>query len=257
MSREERHEIALDCAKAEAFFFRPDDIGEFPGVVFLTDIWGIRPANIGMAKRLSDQGFAVLMPNILHRYAKLRPDGFEPQDSGARQKLVGVLLQSLSPEQMQSDGRIFVEHLLRQDGVLGHGGGGTAEPKRQKIGVVGYCFSGAMAIRMAAATPEQIACAVSFHGGWLVSDTPLSPHKLLPQIKARLYFGHAENDPTMTLEQIHTLEKGLHAWHGAFESEIYQGAMHGWTVPGRDIYNELQAERAFAKLSEVLHASLE
>jgi carboxymethylenebutenolidase len=41
---------------------RPD--GDFPGILFLTDVWGVRPANIGMAKRLAEKGFAVLLPNV-------------------------------------------------------------------------------------------------------------------------------------------------------------------------------------------------
>ena len=59
----------------EVLLFRPDDIAEFPGMVFLTDIWGIRPANIGMAKRLADKGFAVLMPNVFHRYSRIHRRG--------------------------------------------------------------------------------------------------------------------------------------------------------------------------------------
>ena len=70
-------------------------------------------------------------------------------------------------------------------------------------------------------------------------------------IKARLYFGHAVEDSTATPEQVATLEGALRDWHGAFQSEVYEGAKHGWTVPGRDVYNELQAERAFEKEVEL------
>ena len=52
--------IEIPAVGAEALLFRPDDSAEFPGVIFLTDIWGIRPANIGMAQRLADKGFTVL-----------------------------------------------------------------------------------------------------------------------------------------------------------------------------------------------------
>ena len=60
----------------------------------------------------------------------------------------------------------------------------------------------------------------------------------------------------MTAEQIETLEAALRDWHGAFQSETYEGARHGWTVPGRDVYNELQAERAFEKEVELFDATL-
>ena len=76
-----------------------------------------------------------------------------------------------------------------------------------------------MAVRIAAAVPDRIAAAASFHGGRLVMDDADSPHLLLPKITARLYFGHAVEDQSMTADQIATLEAALRDWHGAFESE--------------------------------------
>jgi dienelactone hydrolase len=76
-------------------------------------------------------------------------------------------------------------------------------------------------------------------------------------VKARLYFGHAVEDPTATPEQVKVLEDALREWHGAFESEFYEGAQHGWTVPGRDVYDEAQADRAFEKMVELFEATLQ
>lgn len=230
---------------AQALFFRPDDVAEFPGVLFFTDIWGIRPANIGMAKRLADKGFAVLMPNVVHRYGPVQPNGLETEDSHENMKRLGQLFQLLTPEQMAGDGKVYVDFLSRQKGV-----------KPGKIGVAGYCFTGQMAVRIAAAVPDRIAAAASFHGGFLVTDKPDSPHRILGPIKARLYFGHAVEDTTATPEHVAVLEQALRDWHGAFQSEVYQGARHGWTVPGRGVYDELQAERAFEKLVELFDATL-
>jgi carboxymethylenebutenolidase len=229
----------------ETLLLRPDGVADFPGVVFLTDIWGIRPANIGMARRLAEKGFAVLVPNVFHRYSRITADGFEPEEEGEKQKALRTLFGCLTAEQMESDGKAYIDFLLGQKGV-----------KQGKVGVVGYCFTGQMALRMAAAAPDKVAAAASFHGGFLVTDKPDSPHKQLPPVKARLYFGHAVEDSTATSEQIATLEEALRAWHGAFQSEVYEGAKHGWTVPGRPVYNELQAERAFEKLVELFDATL-
>ena len=128
--------------------------------------------------------------------------------------------------------------------------------KPGKVGVVGHCFTGQMAVRMAAAAADKVVVAASFHGGFLVTGAPDSPHKLLSRITARLYFGHAVEDASATPEQIATLEAALRDWHGAFQSETYEGARHGWTVPGRLVYNELQAERAFEKQVELFEATL-
>jgi len=237
--------LEIPGLNAEALFIRPDDIAEFPGVLFLTDIWGPRPGNIGMAERLAEKGFAVLLPNVVHRYGPIQPDGLETDDPDENQKRLGQLFQLLTPQQMVGDGRAYVEFLKAQKGV-----------KPGKIGVVGYCFMGQMGVRIAADQPDMIAAAASFHGGFLVTDKPDSPHRILGPIKARLYFGHAVEDASATPEQVATLEQALRDWHGAFQSEVYDGARHGWTTPGRAVYNELQAERAFEKLVELFDATL-
>jgi carboxymethylenebutenolidase len=107
----------IPTIRTEAFLYRPDDIGEFPGVVLLTDVWGIRPANIGMAKRLAEKGFAVLLPNVFHRYSRVTPDGFDSDDPEEQQKRLGQLFQALTPAQMDSDGKAYVDFLLAQKGV--------------------------------------------------------------------------------------------------------------------------------------------
>jgi carboxymethylenebutenolidase len=186
------------------------------------------------------------MPNIFHRYSRMTPDGFEHGSPEEKNRALHALFAALTPRNMVDDGEAYVDFLLAQKGV-----------RPGKAGVVGYCFTGQMAVRIAAAMPDKIAAAASFHGGFLVTDKPDSPHRILAPIKARLYFGHAVEDSTATPEQVETLEAALRDWHGAFESEVYEGALHGWTVPGRDVYNELQAERAFEKMVGLFEATLE
>jgi carboxymethylenebutenolidase len=198
-----------------------------------------------MAKRLAEKGFAVLLPNVFHRYSRMTPEGFESDDPAEQQKRLSLLFQALTPENMVSDGAAYVDFLSAQKGV-----------KPGKVGVVGHCFTGQMAVRIAAAMPDRIAAAASLHGGFLVTDKPDSPHRILSPIKARLYFAHAVEDSSATPEHVAALEQALRDWHGAFESEVYEGARHGWTIPGRPIYNELQAERAFEKEVELFDATL-
>lgn len=243
---EQKLEVTIDAQQVEALFFRPDDVGSFPGVIFYTDIWGIRPANIGVARRLAEQGFAVLMPNVFFRYSKITPNGFEPDDKSQIMPRLRELFATETRAQMMSDGATYVDALLKCPGV-----------QPGKVGAVGYCYTGQMAVLTAASVPDTVAAAASFHGGFLVADDPLSVHKQLAGIQAQLYFGHAVDDGTATPDQVATLETALRDWRGAFQSEFYEGALHGWTVPGRDVYNEPQAERAFAKLVELFKVTLE
>jgi carboxymethylenebutenolidase len=113
-----------------------------------------------------------------------------------------------------------------------------------------------MAMRIAAAFPDRVVAVATFHAGRLFVDTPQSPHLLLPRIKGSLYFGHAVQDKSMPQEAIEKLEGALRGWGGKFESETYEGAFHSWTTLDSPIYNQPQAERAFAKLTELFSSSL-
>jgi len=66
--------------------------------------------------------------------------------------------------------------------------------KARKIGTQGYCMGGPLIMRTAAAIPDRVGAAASFHGGGLVTANPNSPHLLIPKMKARMYFGVAAND---------------------------------------------------------------
>jgi len=240
-------EISMPAGSADAVLCRPEGAGPWPGVLHLTDIGGIRQAHRDMALRLAGEGYVVLMPNVFHRTA--RPPVLENKHRTppeAFQKRLEELTAPLTPEAIQNDSVVYLEELVRQACVRPGG----------KVGVVGYCYTGAVALRAAAARPEQVGAAASFHGGRLVTDTRDSPHLLLPRIRARLYFGHAVQDRSMPEEAIHTLDQALAAWGGKFESEVYAGAYHSWTVPDSPVYNRPQAERAYSKLRELMRSAL-
>ena len=244
---ETRVDVQTPDGVAEAYFYTPSSgVGPWPGVMQLTDIMGIRTAFREMAQRLADEGYVVLLPNVFCRGAKLPVLDFAPAFGDERtMKRLGELRSSLSNAQMGPDGVAFADFLLAQRNVRG-----------PKVGVVGYCFTGSMAFRIAAAAAEKTAAAASFHGGGLCTDQPDSPHLLLPKISAQLYFGHAIEDRGMPPEAIAKLEAALKQWPASSESETYDGARHGWCVPGRDVYNAKQAERAFGKLVELLDGTL-
>jgi carboxymethylenebutenolidase len=113
-----------------------------------------------------------------------------------------------------------------------------------------------MALRTAAVCADRVAAAASFHGGHLVIEAEDSPHTRIPRVKGELYFGHAIEDQLMTPEAILTLNDALKKWGGVYQSETYEGARHGWTVPGRDVYNEAQAERHYRKLFDLMQRTL-
>jgi carboxymethylenebutenolidase len=186
------------------------------------------------------------MPNVFYRTGKPPMFSFRPDFNDERtRKRLAEISGPLTPEAMARDAAAYVDFLAAQNGV-----------RKGSLGVVGYCLTGAMALRTAAARPDKIAAAASFHGGGLFTDKPTSPHLLLPRIKARLYFGHAFEDRSMPQEAIEHLNDALATWGGKYQSEVYDGARHGWTTLDAPVHNQPQAERAFAKLTELLAQAL-
>ena len=250
---EKEIEIKMKDGSCDAVLYSADDGKKRPGVIHYPDIIGIRPSHRAMAKRLADAGYTVLLLNPFYRTAKGVMFDFPPNFAGDPRTMqrFGELAGPLTPEVMEADASAFVDYLAAQPSVSG-----------AKMGAVGYCFSGAVALRTAASRPDRIGAIASFHGGRLFVDGPASPHLLLPRIPKSngpyLYFGHAVNDQSMPQEAIDKFNAALAAWGGKYESEVYQEALHGWTVPdeGSRVYNKPQAERAFAKMTAMFAAAL-
>jgi carboxymethylenebutenolidase len=234
---EQQLDVRTPDGTTDALLVHPASPVPLPAIINLTDGLGFRQAFADQSKRIAEHGYVVLSPNIFYRTSKLPVFDFEPDFASERTRTrFGELKAPLTPDAMERDGSAYVDFLSEQPFV----GSGP-------MGVVGFCFAGQLALRVAAARPDRIGAAASFHGGGLFTDTDESPHLVLPQVKARLYFGHASNDQSMPAAAIEKFESALEAWGGTYESETYP-ARHGWMIPGGKVHEPAEAERGFAKL---------
>lgn len=247
MAIEKDIQISLPDGITDAVVFQPEGAGSWPGVLYLTDIGGIRPAQRQAAQRLSNEGYVVLLPNVFYRIAKppvmdlaLRAN---PEAFGKR---IAELSEPLTPDALERDANGYVDFLAMYPTVK----------NKDILGVVGFCSCGPVAMRVAAARPAQIAACASFHGANLYTDKPTSPHLLLPKIKARLLFGHAVQDKSMPAEAIQLFEEALEKWGGRYESDTYEGAHHGWTTLDHPAYNPAQASSAYETMRQLLASEL-
>lgn len=241
---------ALDIAgpdgTIDATFHVPEGAGPWPGVLMLTDIRGPRPAFRDMADRLAGHGYAVLLPNVYYREGRAPvPDLDADPGDPETMKALFALMATLTPERMRADGRALVEALRRLDGVA-----------QGPVGVVGYCMSGQFALYTAQAAGEAVAVAASYHGGGLIRDDADSPHKVAAALSAALYFGHAANDDSIPQNRIGELEATLREAGADFTSEVYEGSVHGFSVPGSPRYDEKGAERHWRTLLVLLDRAL-
>jgi carboxymethylenebutenolidase len=232
-------EIVTDAGVMDARYFTPDADGVFPGVIFFMDGIGVRPALWDMGTRLAAKGYCVLMPNLFYRTGKEL--SFDPKtafvDPDQRAHLMALIGAATERDILAYDIAACVRFMDVQKGVT-----------KGAYGTTGYCMGGLYAMSAAGLFPSQIAAAGSFHAGRLASDRPNSPHLLAAQIKAELYFGHADQDASMPAEMIALLETTLHTAGVTFTSELYAGARHGYAIRDLAVYDDAASERHWANL---------
>lgn len=222
---------------ADAFLVHPAK-GAHPGVVFWPDIAGLREAKKVMARRLAAQGYAVLVVNQYYRNAPAPLfASFAEWRTPEGQAKVGPLRAALTPEAVARDGAAYAAFLDTLPEV----------DKRRGIGTQGYCMGGPFTVRTAAAAPARVKAAASFHGGGLVSDEANSPHRLLAATQAAFLFAIARNDDAKAPADKDTLRQAAEAAKRPAEIEVY-AADHGWCVPDSPVYDQAEADRAFARL---------
>lgn len=217
----------------------PDGGGSFPGVLFYMDGVGFRPTVHRMADRIAAAGYVVLLPNMFYRYGPAQrvniAELFKPENRPALMERV----LSLTPERLVRDAGRFLEFLAAHPRVT----------PGSMVGLTGYCMGGGMVMRTAAAYPARVGAGGCFHAGRLATDDITSPHYLAGAIKAELYFGHADKDTGMPPEAIEKLEQSLKSAGVKFRSELYAGALHGYTMADLvTIYDKEADERHFREL---------
>ncbi|RKH10372.1 dienelactone hydrolase family protein [Corallococcus sp. CA047B] len=231
----------------DAKLFQPEGAGSWPAVILCMDAMGVRPSLESMARRIAAAGYVVLLPNVFYRdghASKLELKGtFEDP---VFRKHIYALIGNLTPERQKTDAAAELDFLARHPSV---------QPG-SKVGVTGYCFGGGVAVRMAANFPDRIGAVASSHGGKLATDSPDSPHRLVGQVKGELYFGHADNDSSMTAEDIQTLEAALKAAGVKYVSELYPGARHGYAVDNWPAYHPQAAETHWRRILELFGRTL-
>lgn len=231
---------------ADCYFVHPAT-GKHAGVLVWPDVLGLRPAFRAMGKRLAQSGYSVLVVNPYYRNATapVVSEGASFQDEATRNKVL-PMARSLSAKTNVIDANAFVSFLDAQASV----------DTGRKIGTTGYCMGGPFTMRTAAAIPGRIGAGASFHGGRLVTDNPDSPHLLVPKMKASFLFAIAANDDERDPEAKNVLRKTYDEAGLPAEIEVYEGAMHGWCPPDSRVYNEAQAERAWARLLVLFETAL-
>lgn len=231
---------------ADAALFYPSGKGKWPAVLMWPDILGLRPVFREMGKRLAAQGYVVLVPNPYYRTQKA-PVVTGPFDFNNKNQMNQIMAfrNALTDPMVDRDSAAYFTFLDAQ----------PQTDKHKKAAVQGYCMSGPLSFRTAAARPDRIGAVATFHPGALVTDKPSSPHLLIPKTRASYLVIIAKNDAEKMPREKADLDAAFAAAKRAAKVEI-SSANHGWTVAGSQTYDEKEAERAWAELLSFYRANL-
>jgi carboxymethylenebutenolidase len=234
--------LQTDDGVLDVYVSRPEGGGgPWPAVILFMDAFGVRAELAGMAERLASNGYVVALPNLYYRTAYEPFDQATVAAGGAERDRFKGMIASIDGSRVMADtGAILA--MLDADGQV----------RRGPHAAVGYCMGGGYALRAAGAFPDRFGVAASFHGGSLATDTPDSPHRVAPRIRARVYVGVAEHDPTCPPDQQARLGRALTEAGVTHTIEVYPGTKHGFAVTGHHAFDAEGAARHWNRLLALL-----
>lgn len=215
--RTERIDFPSNEHTTPGFLAQPDDEADHPAVVVIQEWWGLVPHIEDVARRLSAEGFIALAPDLYHGQHADEPD--------EARKLAMALERDTAVAEILAAAR----YLAGLDRVA---------PK--KIGVVGWCMGGGLALS-AAAEDGNLGGVVSFYGRPLSADDTARLH--IPVLAL-----YAEHDHSITSDDVESFESALAENSVPHQVHTYAGTQHAFfndTRPG--IYNPIAAADAWRR----------
>ena len=246
-------EVATRDGSMAAFFASSQQSRAFPIVLVYMDIWGIRDELRQIARNVAALGYCCALPDLFYRDGKVRHNF---RDASGRM----ITLEKLSDadkERVRAPLRKLTDAMVMRDTeVLLAFARSQQFGSAQGAGAIGYCMGGRHALVAAGTFPEDIRAAACLHGTSLVTDDPLSPHRITAHAKAEIYCGFAEHDRFATPAVISALDAELKRAGITYRLELHRGIDHGYALPDRDLYDPDATSRDWAAIKDMLRRQL-
>lgn len=195
----------------QGYLARPAS-GSGPGVIVVQEWWGLVDHIKDLADRFAAEGFVALAPDFYHGQR-----AGDPSEAGK-------LMMALNIGQTEKDLRGAVQYLLGQGA------------SSQKVGVVGFCMGGQLALLAACENPQVGAC-VDYYGVHPAVKPDVS--KLSGPVQVMV----AEHDEYTTRDVAEQLKQQASAAGKSLDYTYYPGTSHAFFNDTRmEVYNESAAK---------------
>lgn len=199
--------------------------GKGPGVIVIQEWWGLVPHIKNVCDRFAAEGFTALAPDLYHGKSTTEPDE------------AGKLFMALNIGQAEKDLRGAARSLATHSST-------------PKIGVVGFCMGGQLALFAATLNPSVGAC-VNLYG---VHPNVKPDYSKLSGPVLGLY---AEKDAFVTPEVARGVDAAIKAAGKSSEIHIYPGVDHAFFNDERaDAYSKPAADDAWRRMLALFRQNL-
>jgi len=173
--------------------------GSGPGVVVVQEWWGLNSHIRSVADRFAAEGYVAFAPDMYHGRVTREPDE------------AGKLLMSLEADSAAADLRAAIDFLLGEGGATG-----------DRVGVVGFCMGGQLALYAATVSPDKVAAVVDFYG----IHPNMRPD--FAKLQAPVLGIFAGQDGSVGPDAVRTLDEALTKAGKAHELHTYPGVDHAF-----------------------------
>ncbi|MDQ3810276.1 MAG: dienelactone hydrolase family protein [Chloroflexota bacterium] len=220
-------EFASNGGTATGYLAVPDS-GRGRGVIVIQEWWGLNNQIRRTADEIARNGFVALAPDFFHGQKATEPDE------------AGKLMMALNIDQTARDARGAAEFLVGHAAVDG-----------PRVGVIGYCMGGQLALLAATVEPDVIGAVVDMYG----VHPNVKPDFSKMQAAALLLF--AEKDSFVTAEVRQALEDQLRQAGVRYQSHTYPGVDHAFMNDERpEVYDPNSAQDAWRRTIDFLRGEL-
>lgn len=201
--------------------------GTGPGLIVLQEWWGLVDHIKDVASRFAAEGFVVLAPDLYHGESTTNPDE------------AGRKLMALNIGEAGQDLEGAAAHLLS-----------LPEVSPKKVGAIGFCMGGQLALFAATEHGDKVSAAVDFYG--IHPNVKLDFAKLKVPVQA--HFG--STDPYIKADDARTLVEQITAAGGSVDAHFYDAGHAFFNDSRPEAYAEPHAKQAWERSLGFLRENL-